>query len=191
MISEEELWAAKKEAVRALVQARAPGSWPGPIAEPGPRPIFLFFFLSSWKKKSEVKLTGESKATTAFCGLQSRVQTVIVRLCNTVHFCCLLAAAGGRNCSESCWVTGSQEKGCRGRRLCCLPELSLLIFSWAGNTIPYCYLFFFFFNAWIQGQILSGDKSAVLPCSRGRKEDAQQFRIQPAFFGDRSASFPW
>lgn len=103
---------------------------------------FPFFFLSSWKKKSEVKLTGESKATTAFCGLQSWVQTVIVRLCNTVHFCCLLAAAGGRNCSESCRVTGSQEKGCRGRRLHCLPELSLLIFSWAGNTVPYCYFFF-------------------------------------------------
>lgn len=137
-----ELWTAKTEAVQARVHTHARGSWPGPIAEPGSWPTFLFLFFS-WKKRREVELTGESKATIAFCGLQNWAQTVIVGPCSTVYFCCLLAARHKRSCSKLCSVTGSQEKGCGGRRLCFLPQLSLLIFSWAGSTIHYCYYFFF------------------------------------------------
>lgn len=37
------------------------------------------------------------------------------------------------------WWWGARRRAVVGRRLCCLPELSLLIFSWAGNTILFCY----------------------------------------------------
>ncbi|RLW08297.1 hypothetical protein DV515_00003223, partial [Chloebia gouldiae] len=46
-------------------------------------------------------------------------------------------------------------------------------------------------SAWIRGEILSWDKSAPLPCGRGRWEDAQRFRIQLASFRDWTTSFPW
>lgn len=168
-----ELWTAKTEAVQARVHTHARGSWPGPIAEPGSWPTFLFLFFS-WKKRREVELTGESKATIAFCGLQNWAQTVIVGPCSTVYFCCLLAARHKRSCSKLCSVTGSQEKGCGGRRLCFLPQLSLLIFSWAGSTIHYCY-YFFLLMQWTPGQVLSCNKSDLLPCSPGGYKDAQWF----------------
>lgn len=109
----------------------------GPLLNQDPGQLFF-----SWKKRREVELTGESKATIAFCGLQNWAQTVIVGPCSTVYFCCLLAARHKRSCSKLCSVTRNQEKGCGGRRLCCLPQLSLLIFSWAGSTIHYGYYFF-------------------------------------------------
>lgn len=61
MISEEELWAAKAEAVQALVHTHAPGSWPGTIAEPGPWPIFLLFFFPLLGKKG-ARLSWPEKA---------------------------------------------------------------------------------------------------------------------------------